>query len=234
MENKHFVIVGGSSGIGLAIVKQLAEQGAQITVISRRAGALEDLPSVKHIPADITQDEISADQLPEVIHGVVYCPGSINLKQFHSLKIDEFRQDYELNVLGAARILQIARRPLRKAGQASVLLFSTVAVGQGMPFHSSVAMAKGAIEGLTRSLAAEWAPKIRVNCIAPSLTNTPMAGHLLSSPEREQASAQRHPLRRIGQPEDIAGLALFLLSEQGSWMSGQVIGMDGGLSKLRV
>ena len=234
MENKHFLIVGGSSGIGLAIVKDLVERGAEVTVISRRPGALVDLPSVNHISVDITQDEIPTDQFPAVIHGLVYCPGSINLKQFHSFKIDEFRQDVELNVFGAARILQLTRRALRKAGQASVVLFSTVAVSQGMPFHASVAMAKGAVEGLTRSLAAEWAPKIRVNCIAPSLTNTPMASQLLSTPEREQASAQRHPLRRIGQPGDIAGLALFLLSEQGSWMSGQVIGMDGGLSKLRV
>ena len=128
----------------------------------------------------------------------------------------------------------MSRRALRKAGEASVVLFSTVAVGQGMPFHSSIAIAKGAVEGLTRSLAAEWAPKIRVNCIAPSLTNTPMAAPLLSSSEREKAAAQRHPLRRIGQPEDIAGLAVFLLSSQGKWMSGQVVGMDGGLSQLRV
>jgi len=234
MESKNYVIVGGSSGIGLAIVKELVERGANVVVISRSAETLQSLSGVTHIVADITQEDLSASQLPEIIHGLVYCPGSINLKQFHSLKIKDFQHDFDLNVLGAVRVLQMSRRALRKAGEASVVLFSTVAVGQGMPFHSSIAIAKGAVEGLTRSLAAEWAPKIRVNCIAPSLTNTPMAAPLLSSSEREKAAAQRHPLRRIGQPEDIAGLAVFLLSSQGKWMSGQVVGMDGGLSQLRV
>ena len=123
---------------------------------------------------------------------------------------------------------------LKKSDHASVVLFSTVAVGQGMAFHASIAAAKGAIEGLTKSLAAELAPTIRVNCIAPSLTDTPLAGRLLSSPDKKEASDKRHPLRRVGQPEEIAALAGFLLSEKGSWMSGQIIGMDGGMSTLRV
>lgn len=124
-------------------------------------------------------------------------------------------------------------KPLKKAG-GSVVLFSTVTVQQGMPFHASVASAKGAIEGLTRSLAAEWAPKIRVNCIAPSLTDTPLASRLLSTPEKKEAASNRHPMKRVGSADELGSIAAFLLSQKSSWVTGQIIGVDGGLSSLKI
>lgn len=234
MSNKTYLIAGGSSGIGLALVKKLTAAGHQVTVISRSNDSLSGIPNVTHLQKDVLTDDISAGDLPGALDGVAYCPGSINLKPFRSLKPDAFLEDFNINVLGAVKVLQAAQTALKKAKNPGVVLFSTVAVGQGMPFHASVAAAKGAVEGLTKSLAAEWAPNIRVNCIAPSLTDTPMAERLLSSDDKREASANRHPLRRVGSPEDIAALAEFLLSENSTWMSGQVLGLDGGMSTLRV
>lgn len=231
---KQFLIVGGSSGIGLSLVKQLSNEGHQVLVLSRSSDHLAGLPGVEHLEKDVLNDELSATELPSELHGLAYCPGSINLRPFRSLSADQFRKDFEINVIGAVKVLQAAQKALKKGGSVGVVLFSTVAVGQGMPFHASVAAAKGGVEGLTRSLAAEWAPKIRVNCIAPSLTDTPMAARLLSSPEKREASGQRHPLKRVGSAEEVASLAQYLLSDKGSWISGQVLGIDGGMSKLRV
>lgn len=233
MGQQHYLVVGGSSGIGLALTRQLAAAGHQVTVLSRTGESLASLSGVEHIEADITTAEISSAMFPDTLHGLVYCPGSINLKPFRSLKPDHFRADFEINFMGAVKVLQATQKALQ-AGNGSVVLFSTVAVAQGMPYHASVAAAKGAIEGLTRSLAAEWAPKIRVNCIAPSLTDTPMAARLLSSPEKREASADRHPLKAVGKAADVAAMAAFLLSDSASWMSGQIIGMDGGMSSLKV
>jgi NAD(P)-dependent dehydrogenase (short-subunit alcohol dehydrogenase family) len=232
--SKNYLIVGGSSGIGLALVQQLLVENHAVWVMSRKEGDLAGLPSVGHIAVDVVADDIPTDDLPEHLDGVVYCPGSITLKPFRSLKPEQFREDFELNVIGAVKVLQATQKLLKKSGDASVVLFSTVAVGQGMAFHASIAAAKGAIEGLTKSLAAEMAPKVRVNCIAPSLTDTPLAERLLSTADKKEASDKRHPLKRVGQPEEIAALAAFLLSEKGSWMSGQILGMDGGMSTLRV
>jgi 3-oxoacyl-[acyl-carrier protein] reductase len=234
MSNKTYLIAGGSSGIGLALVKKLTAAGHHVTVISRSNDGLAGISNVTHLQKDVLTDDISDSELPDSLDGVAYCPGSINLKPFRSLKPDAFLEDFNINVLGAVKILQAAQKPLKKAENPSVVLFSTVAVGQGMPFHASVAAAKGAVEGLTKSLAAEWAPGIRVNCIAPSLTDTPMAERLLSSDDKREASANRHPLRRVGTPEDIAALAEFLLSENSTWMTGQILGLDGGMSTLRV
>ncbi|MEL7022056.1 MAG: SDR family oxidoreductase [Bacteroidota bacterium] len=215
------------------MTEQLAAQAANVWVLSRHPHDLSLGDQVTHQSVDILEDDLSHISLPATIDGLVYCPGSINLKMFRSLKVTDFRKDLEINVLGAVKAIQAALRPMKKAGGASVVLFSTVAVAQGMPFHASVAAAKGAIEGLTRSLAAELAPKVRVNCIAPSLTDTPMAANLLSSDDKKEASNKRHPMRRYGQPSDIANMATFLLSEQSSWVTGQVIGVDGGMSTLR-
>ena len=235
MSDKNYVIVGGSSGIGLSLVKKLSREGHQVTVVSRTSDELAELPNVLPLKKDILLDKIDKDELPEVIDGLAYCPGSINLKPFRSLKPTAFLEDFNINVIGAVKVLQAAQRALTKAEtSASIVLFSTVAVGQGMPFHASVAAAKGAVEGLTKSLAAEWAPKMRVNCIAPSLTDTPMAARLLATPEKAEASAQRHPLKRVGTPDDIASLAHFLLSENSGWITGQVVGVDGGMSTLKV
>jgi NAD(P)-dependent dehydrogenase (short-subunit alcohol dehydrogenase family) len=228
---KHFVIAGGSHGIGIEIVKQLLDQGHKVKCVSRTE------PELQHNQLHfIAHDFLSGQEIPEItgaVDGVAYCPGSINLKMFRSLKPEEFLQDFELNVMGAVRLLQKLQIGLKAVPGSSVVLFSTVAVQQGMAFHSSIAAAKGAIEGLTRSLAAEWAPAIRVNAIAPSLVETPLSAKLLSSPEKAEASAKRHPLARVGKPEDIASMAVFLLGEQSGWITGQVMGVDGGMSVLR-
>jgi NAD(P)-dependent dehydrogenase (short-subunit alcohol dehydrogenase family) len=169
-----------------------------------------------------------------MLHGVVYCPGTIRLKPFHRLTIDDFLENLQINYLGAVKIIQACLTRLKKSSAgASILLLSTVAVKTGMPFHASIAGAKAAIEGLTRSLAAELAPRIRVNAIAPSLTDTPLATRLLSSEKKRQAAADRHPLKRIGTPQEIARSAVFLLSDAGAWMTGQIIHVDGGMSDLK-
>lgn len=234
MSKRRYVVVGGSSGIGLALVKRLNAAGHAVTVLSRTGHALAGLAHVTHHAVDITQADPSALPLPDAVDGVVYAPGSITLKPFRSLKPEAFRADFELNVVGAVKVLQAAYPALRKSDAAGVVLFSTVAVGQGMPYHASVAAAKGAIEGLTRALAAEWAPGIRVNCIAPSLTDTPLAERLLSTPAKREAAQQRHPLKAVGDPAQVAELVQYLLEPSGGWITGQVFGVDGGLSTLRV
>ena len=234
LSGKTYLVAGGSSGIGLAVVRQLAERGATITVLSRSSSdALLEL-GVNHIAWDATTDEVPTDSLPTTLHGLVYAPGSINLKPFQALKLQDFQTDWEINVLGAIKLLQAALKPLRAAKGASVVLYSTVAVGTGMNYHASIAAAKGALEGLGRSLAAEWArSQIRVNLIAPSLTDTTLAENLLSTPEKQEAGAKRHPLGRVGTPDDMANATLWLLNQESSWVTGQVIGIDGGMSSLK-
>lgn len=227
-DTKNYLIIGGNSGIGKAIADQLKKDGHSVILASRKGG---DDATLLY---DATKDELKADDLPAQLHGLVYCPGSINLKPFHRLTDQEFLDDFSLNVMGAVRTIRSVLSLLKNADKSSIVLFSTVAVQQGMPFHASVAASKGAIEGLTRSLAAELAPKIRVNAIAPSLTNTPLAGKLLSSEDKKKASDERHPLKRTGEADDIAQMATFLLSEQASWVTGQIFHVDGGLSALRV
>ena len=234
MQGNNYVIVGGSSGIGLALVKLISAAGGNVLVLSRTAEELGGLSNVQHHTLDILTDEISSDILPSEIHGLAYCPGSIVLKPFRSLKPEQFQTDFNINVLGAVKTLKACFKGLKKSGNGSVVLFSTVAVQHGMPFHASIAAAKGAIEGLTRSLSAEWAPNVRVNCIAPSLTDTPLAGRLLATPEKKAASGQRHPLKRVGEAIEIAEMGAFLLSNKTSWMTGQIIGLDGGMSRARV
>lgn len=234
MDTKKFLVVGGSSGIGLEIVKVLFEKGNEVYVGSRTKDQIADFSGVHHLPMDVTVDPLILEELPEVLNGMVYCPGTIRLKPFQRLTIDDFIEDLQVNFLGAVRTIQACMGRLKKSkAGAAVVMFSTVAVSSGMPFHASVAAAKAAVEGLTRSLAAEFAPRIRFNAIAPSLTNTPLAQNLLSSEEKSKASADRHPLKRIGTPQEIAGLAIYLLSDASSWLTGQVIHIDGGMSTLR-
>lgn len=225
----NYLIVGGTSGIGQALVNLLS-QNHSVYVWSRKNLANFDL----HKTVDVTNDEITTEDLPEQLDGVVYCPGSINIKPFHRFTEEDFLADYKINVLGAIKVLQKAFPLLKKSKNASVVLFSSVAASQGMPFHASIASAKAAIEGLTKSLAAEWAPTIRVNCIAPSLTDTPLAERFLSSVEKKEAAAKRNPMQQIGNPADLAEAAAFLLSEKSKWITGQTIHIDGGLSTIKL
>lgn len=231
---KNYVIIGGSSGIGEAIVNELSATETNVVHATYFQHPQETAaPNKQFHYLNILEDNFTLDFLPEEIHGIVYCPGSINLKPFHRIKPEDFEHDYKLQVLGAIKVLQAALPKLKKTTGASIVLFSTVAVQQGFNFHSQVASSKGAIEGLTRSLAAELAPNIRVNCIAPSLTDTPLASKLLSSEEKREANAIRHPLQRFGSAEDIASIASFLVSDKSTWLTGQIIHVDGGMSAIK-
>ncbi|GAB2695036.1 SDR family oxidoreductase [Mucilaginibacter koreensis] len=232
---KNILVAGGSSGIGLALCNRLAAKGARVISLSRHA-AESWATGVTHLPFDVLKDDFTAlpAQLPEQLHGVVYAIGSINLKPFNRLSTQDFLNDFQVNTLGAAQLLQQCLKPLKAAGSASVVLFSTVAASTGMGFHASIAMAKGGINGLTLALAAELAPQhIRVNALTPSLTDTPLAGNLLSTEDKREASNKRHPLGRYGKPDDLAAAAELLLSDDGSWITGQIWGIDGGLSAIR-
>jgi len=224
-----YLIIGGTRGIGRALAEKLIARGERVITVARGA---EGVLGGEHIVADVLLNGLDEAVLPNELAGLAYCPGSIDLKPFRSIKPEELRSAFELNVVGAFRCAQQCAERLKRVPGSGILFFSTVAVQRGMAFHAGVASAKGAVEGLTRSLAAELAPTVRVNCIAPSLTRTSLAEKLLSSPEREKASAERHPLKRVGEPEEIAAMAAFLLSDDARWITGQVLGVDGGMSAI--
>ncbi|MEC8402891.1 MAG: SDR family oxidoreductase [Bacteroidota bacterium] len=229
---KNILIVGGSSGIGLSLVKQL-QSDHNLIVANRSNEALNGL-SVEFIPYDAENGELEVAKLPETLNGLVYCPGTINLRPFKGLRPEVFTRDFSINVMGAIKTLQAVLGRLQNSEvPASVVFFSTVAVQTGMPFHSSVATAKGALEGLSRSLAAELAPKIRFNVLAPSLVNTPLAEKFLNNDTKKSNAEARHPLQRIGSPEEIARMVAFLLGDQSSWMTAQTITIDGGIGSIK-
>lgn len=238
-EKRNYLVVGGSSGIGLALVRRLAAKGDSITVWSRTPLETEntelgsDLAAHEVVDVSRPLDEVNVS-VPSPLHGLVYCPGTITLSPFKRLKEEQFQKDFDLNVLGAVRVLKLCLPNFSNEG-ASVVLFSTVAARIGMPYHASIATAKGAAEGLIKSLAAELASSnIRVNGVAPSLTDTPLAAKFLSTDDKREKSAKRHPLQRVGEPEDMAAAAQFLLSPDSSWITGQIISVDGGFSSLRI
>jgi 3-oxoacyl-[acyl-carrier protein] reductase len=220
---KHFLLVGASSAVAQSTKSTLLDKGHQVTQLSR----------VESYSDYELTDYISA--LPSIdtrFDGIVYFPGSINLKPFRSLKLEDFQSDFNIHVLGAVNVLKTYQSNLNEG--ASVVLISSVAATTGMPFHASVASVKAALEGFARALAAEWAPKIRVNVVAPSLTLTPMAEKLTNTPEKIEAGAQRHPLKRLGNPSDLAHAISFLLGDDSAWMTGQTLAVDGGMGKLKV
>lgn len=229
---KNILLIGGSKGIGLEIVKELSAKH-NIIVASRSDENLFNYDVTYH-KFDALTDDISELDLPETLDGLVYCPGSINLKPFKMMKPEVFEEDFQLNFMSLVKVTHGVLSKLKNSKQASIVYFSTVAVQTGMPFHTSIAAAKGAIEGFARSLAAEYAPSFRVNVIAPSLVNSQLAGKLLNNDKKKEKMDERHPLKRVGEPSDIGKIASFLLSEDSTWITGQVLGVDGGMGSLNV
>ena len=227
---KNILMIGGSYGIGLPLVKILNKE-FNVHVACRTNDQLQS-ENVNFIKFDALSDEFDNSLIPDEIHGFVYLPGSINLRPFKGLSVEAFKQDLEINLISLIKVLKTVMPKLVAADNSSIVLMSTVAVQRGMPFHSSVSASKGAIEGLTKSLAAEYAPKIRVNAVAPSIVDTPLANRFLNNDLKIEKSAQKHPMKRVGNSADIAETINFLLSEKSSWMTGQIIGVDGGTSTL--
>jgi len=229
---KNILVIGGSTGIGLQLVKNISENNRVYATYNQHL--VNDFDHATFHPLNVLDSQFDLSFLPETIDGIAYCVGAINLKPFARISEDDFINDYKKQVGGAIRIIQALLPKLKMSEQASIILFSTIAVQTGFPFHTLVASSKGAIEGLTKALAAEFAPKIRVNCIAPSITDTPLAAALLNTDEKKMANAQGHPLKQVGEASDIAGMAEFLLTEKSKWITGQIFHVDGGMSTLKV
>ncbi len=229
----NYLIIGGSSGIGQALAAQLADEGNQVYATYFKNKIDSKSNSIQYNYLNVLDENISVDFLPDSLNALIYCPGSINLKPFERIKPIDFANDYNLQVIGAVKIIQLVLSKLKNTENASIVLFSTVAVQTGLPFHSQVSASKGAIEGLTKALAAEYAPKIRVNCIAPSLTDTPLSASLLNSEQKREANSQRHPMKKIGTAKNIADMAEFLISEKAAWITGQILHVDGGMSSIK-
>lgn len=229
---RNILIIGGSSGIGKELAHSLSSDDINVYATYNN-NKQNDENNLKYNQLNVLNENFDFDYLPETLDGVVYCPGAINLKPFARMSEESFLADYKLQVIGAVKCIQQVLPRLKKGNSASIVLFSTVAVQTGFNFHSQVSSSKGAIEGLTRALAAEFAPTIRVNAIAPSITDTPLAQNLLNNDKKIEDNSKRHPLNRVGKTKDIANMAKFLLSEEASWITGQILKVDGGISTLR-
>jgi NAD(P)-dependent dehydrogenase (short-subunit alcohol dehydrogenase family) len=227
---KNILLIGGSTGIGYELSQKLKEDN-NLFISTRDQDKFND-PNIKTHQLDLDK-EFETDWLPDHLDGFVYLPGTINLRPFKGLKPSVFLDDFNINVMGCVKILQKVLPKIQAAENPSIVMFSTVAVKTGMPFHSSVSSSKGAIEGLTRSLAAEFAPKIRVNSIAPSILDTPLAEKFLNSETKLENARNRHPLKEIGSPKDISEIVKFLLEDNSKWMTGQIIPFDGGMSSVK-
>ena len=227
---KNILVDGGSKGIGREIVNSQLEKGNNCYNFSRTESGINNQNLIEE------KIDILSDDLPDIenIDSVIYCPGSINLKPILQLKEEDFVNDFNINVLGAIKTVKTYLNNLKKGDDPSLLFFSTVAVGQGMPFHSSVSVAKAGIEGLTKSLAAELAPSIRVNCIAPTITRTNMAQRILRNEKIEENIANKHPLKKICEAKDISDMADFLISHNAKNITGQIMHVDGGMSTLKI
>lgn len=228
----NYFIIGASSGIGKQLATQLSESGHTVYGTYHKTEVSANDTNIEYHSMNVLED-VNVDFLPETLDGLIYCPGSINLKPFTRIKPADFLSDFNLQVGGAVKVIQAILPRLKASENSCIVLFSTVAVQTGLPFHTQVSASKGAIEGLTKSLAAEFAPKIRVNCIAPSLTDTPLASMLLNNDQKREANAERHPLKRIGSTKDIANMAEFLISDKASWITGQIMHVDGGMSTVK-
>jgi len=229
---KNILIIGGTSGIGNAVANQLNGKH-QLYITGRTRKNLDHL-NTNYIEWN-AENELETTLLPEEIHGLVYCPGTINLMPISRLTEDHLLDDYKVNVIGAFKVIKALIPKLRKAKGSSIVLFGSVASNTGMPFHASIAAAKGALQSMGLSLAAELAKaQIRVNTIAPSLTDTPLAKDLLATEAKRDASAARHPLNKVGSSQELASMAVYLLSDQAAFITGQTFGVDGGMGKLKV
>jgi 3-oxoacyl-[acyl-carrier protein] reductase len=227
---KNILLIGGSYGIGLALAKEL-QNDCNVYIASRTFENTENIKAT-HIPFDVQNETLDLSTLPAKIDGFAYLPGTINLRPFKGIKPENFLEDLQLNFIDMIKVLQTALPLITASELPSIVLFSSVAATSGLPFHTSIAASKGAVEGFAKALAAEYAPKMRVNVVAPSLTNTQLADKFLNNESKQEKSNQRHPLKRYGQPDDIAQMAAFLLSDKSSWISGQVFHVDGGMSTL--
>lgn len=227
--SKTFILAGASSAIARETAGMLQASGHRIIGLSTKSNdsGYGDFHTIEKY------DFGKFPAIEGAIDGLVYFPGTINLKPFARLTEREFITDFEINSLGAVAFVQAYLNNLKKSENGSIVFLSSVAVSTGLPFHSSISMAKGAIEGLTKSLAAELAPSIRVNCVAPSLVNTPLGSRFLNSPEKLEQMEKRNPLRKVGEPKDVANAIVFLLLEDSSWVTGQVMAIDGGMNTLK-
>jgi len=228
---KNILVIGGSTGIGQSLVESISNEYNVFSTYYQNTR--NNFANVKYQKFDVLNDNIEDIRLPDIIDGLVYCPGSIVLKPFHRISEDEIIDDLRLNVTGFLKILKSIRHKMSKSEQASIILFSSVAANCGFPFHTQVSVSKGAIESLTRTLAAELSPKIRVNAIAPSITKTPLSSSLLDSDIKLNNTSQRHPLKSIGDVNDISSFAKHLLSQDSKWITGQIFNIDGGISSIR-
>jgi len=229
---KNILIIGASSGIGAKITDLLSEN---VNIYGTyHKNERENKGSVKYHKLNIEDEIPDMDFLPDTLDGLIYCPGSINLKPFSTIKPDDFVKDYNLQVIGAIKIIQKVFPLLKKSKSASIILFSTVAVQNGFSNHAQISASKGALEGLTRALSAEFAPGIRVNCTAPGLIDTPLTASLLNTDEKKSQYAKKHPMQKIGSTADIAHMAAFLLDEKSGWITGQIFHVDGGIDAIKM